>query len=60
MSIHQHNDEKGGRPPPVDSRVRCDGEKFRDCEYTAVSTAKSFGQLEKTTVSRPKSFENIE
>ena len=28
MSIHPHNDEKGGRPPPVARQVRRDGQKF--------------------------------
>jgi len=28
MSIHQHNEEKGGRPPPVGCRTRCDGQEF--------------------------------
>ena len=30
MSIHQHNDEKGGRPPPATRKARRKGRKFSE------------------------------
>ena len=42
MSIHPHNDEKGGRPPPVARRVRRDGQKFSERGVAMLQDAQKF------------------
>lgn len=42
MSIHPHNDEKGGRPPPVARRVRRDAQKFWKVGVVMLQDAQKF------------------